>query len=122
MEHSDDIDTTDFGGARPGSVANLSDDDVVVKEETANVSDTVNVAPNVEFQPVVSEAKEKPVSPRMEKLRAYYAQLGQVREMMEQELEATLSGHVVEGEVEAKLYEFSHSWHSIADELSKYDD
>ena len=58
----------------------------------------------------------------MEKLRAYYAQLGQAREMMEKELEAALSGSTVEGEVEAKLYEFSHSWRSIADEISKYDD
>lgn len=42
--------------------------------------------------------------------------------MMEKELEAALSGSTVEGEVEAKLYEFSHSWRSIADEISKYDD
>ncbi len=122
MGLSDDMDTKDFNGIRPGSVANLSDDNVEVNEETKTVSETVSDARNVEFQPVVSVVKEKPVSPRMEKLRAYYAQLGQVREMMEQELEATLSGHVVEGEVEAKLYEFSHSWHSIADEISKYDD
>ena len=78
MEHSDDIDTENFSGVRPGSVAKLSAED-----ETSDVSSAVVDVQNAEVKPVVSEVKEKPVSPRMEKLRAYYAQLGQVREMMD---------------------------------------
>ncbi len=68
-----------------------------------------------------AEAEEKKPSERLEKLREYYSQLGQARETMEQELEAALAGSAVEGEIEAKLYEFSHSWKAIADEISKYD-
>lgn len=64
----------------------------------------------------------KEPSARMNKLRAYYAQLGQVREDMERELEAALKGSTVEGEIEGKLYEFSHSWKAIANEISRIDD
>ena len=71
--------------------------------------------------PATSHAAVKKTSPRMEKLRSYYSQLGHVREVMEQELGAVLAGSAVEGEIEAKLYEYSHSWHAIADEISKYD-
>ena len=65
---------------------------------------------------------EKKTSERMEKLRAYYAELGHVRDVMQKELQATLAGSAVDGEIEAKLYEYSHSWRAIADEISKYDD
>lgn len=64
---------------------------------------------------------EKPVSARLEKLRSYYAQLGKAREMMEQELAAQLAGETVDGEIESKLYEFSHSWRAIAGEINRYD-
>lgn len=79
----------------------------------------------VSFAPVAKVdnfSVEKKTSERMEKLRAYYAQLGKVRDVMEQELEASLSGNVVEGEIENKLYEFSHSWKAIAGEISRYDE
>jgi len=68
-------------------------------------------------KPVVKKSSE-----RLEKLRSYYAKLGEVREEMERELEKTLAGSAVEGEIEEKLYEFSHSWHSIANEINKLDD
>ena len=51
MGLSDDMDTKDFNGIRPGSVANLPDDNVEVNEETKTVSETVSDARNVEFQP-----------------------------------------------------------------------
>ncbi len=70
---------------------------------------------------VTTPATVKKSSHRMEKLRLYYLQLGHVREVMEKELNAVLAGSTVEGEIEAKLYEYSHSWHAIADEISKYD-
>ena len=69
----------------------------------------------------IKQTKEKPVTERLEKLRAYYSKLGQIREDMENELAQTLKGEVVEGEIEEKLYEFSHSWRSIANEINKID-
>ncbi len=79
---------------------------------------------SVSFTPVANIGDgqvEKPVSARLEKLRSYYAQLGKVREMMEQELAAQLAGETVDGEIESKLYEFSHSWRAIAGEINRYD-
>lgn len=61
-------------------------------------------------------------SERLEKLREYYAKLGQIREDMEQELERTLNGTAVAGEIESKLYEFSHSWKAVANEINRLDD
>ncbi len=79
---------------------------------------------SVSFTPVANIGDgqvEKPVSARLEKLRSYYAQLGKAREMMEQELAAQLAGETVDGEIESKLYEFSHSWRAIAGEINRYD-
>ena len=79
---------------------------------------------NVSFTPVANIGEipvEKPVSARLEKLRSYYAQLGKAREVMEKELTAQLAGETVDGEIESKLYEFSHSWRAIAGEISRYD-
>ena len=69
----------------------------------------------------VSAPEPKKESERLAKLRSYYATLGQVREDMERELEKTLEGSTVEGEIESKLYEFSHSWHAIATEINRLD-
>lgn len=79
---------------------------------------------DVSFEPVAKfddAPAEKPVSERLEKLRSYYAELGKAREAMERELTAQLSGETVDGEIESKLYEFSHSWRAIAGEISRYD-
>ena len=75
------------------------------------------------FEPVVKDEEiEEKSSERLEKLRSYYAELGKVREEMEKDLTARLNGEdIVEGEIEAKLYEYSHSWRAIADEIEKYD-
>ncbi len=70
---------------------------------------------------VPAQPKVKKTSERLEKLREYYAQLGQVREDMETELKNILSGSAVEGEIENKLYEFSHSWRAVAGEINKLD-
>ena len=76
----------------------------------------------VSFEPVSQSVDEKK-SERLEKLRSYYAELGKARLAMEEELTARIKGEdVVEGEIEAKLYEFSHSWRAIADEIEKIDD
>lgn len=64
---------------------------------------------------------QKPASERLEKLRAYYGNLGQVREAMEAELQAALSGAAVEGEIENKLYEFTHSRKALINEISRLD-
>lgn len=82
-------------------------------------SDAFLFAPVAKIDVFSAENKD---SERLEKLRAYYAQLGKAREAMEQELEASLSGNTVEGEIEAKLYEFSHSWKAIAGEINRYDE
>lgn len=97
-----------FTGAQPGHVSVLSDEDLADNSELQNTDSPVDAA--------------REPSPRMEKLRAYYAQLGQAREAMEKELTTTLAGSAVDGEIEAKLYKFSHSWRAIADEISKYDE
>ena len=80
------------------------------------------------FSPVASDdddgesgAPRRSGSERLEKLRGYYKELGDVRVAMEEDLKATLKGEVVEGEIEAKLYEFSHSWKAVAGELEKID-
>lgn len=86
---------------------------------------TDNDLGSVSFAPVANVgdvAVEKPASARLEKLRAYYAQLGKAREMMEQELAAQLAGETADGEIESKLYEFSHSWRAIAGEINRYDE
>ncbi len=84
-----------------------------------DMPEMVSFAPVAKVDTLPEERKD---SERLEKLRAYYAQLGKAREAMEQELEASLSGEAVEGEIEAKLYEFSHSWKAIAGEISRYDE
>lgn len=120
MDHSGDNDAgsgTGFSDIRPGNVASFSAENDRLPEMSgsgaAEISgreglsagsaekqrDSQNGAVGLD----VSVKQEKKPSPRMEKLRAYYAQLGQAREMMEKELEAALSGSTVEGEVEAKL-------------------
>lgn len=84
----------------------------------------------ISFRPVavvdeIAMAKEEAMakkSERMEKLRAYYSQLGQVRDNIENELGKILSGTVVEGEIESKFYEFTHSRKAILDEINKYDE
>ena len=80
------------------------------------------------FRPVASDDGEgdsgtprRPSSERLEKLRGYYKELGDVRVAMEEDLKATLKGEVVDGEIEAKLYEFSHSWKAVAGELERID-
>ena len=92
-------------------------DDIV----TANKEDEIEFS----FSPVAVDvenlAKEKPASQRLEKLRSYYAELGNARRAMEEDLVATLKGEVVEGEIEEKLYKFSHSWRAISDEIEKFD-
>ena len=91
-------------------------------------ADEISFVPVTEMEnnDSVAEVKPKPqikkYSERLEKLREYYAQLGQVREDMQHELENVLNGTVVEGEIEAKLYEFSHSWKAVANEINKLDD
>ena len=70
----------------------------------------------------VAKQEIKKTSARMEKLREYYAQLGKVRDDMQHELENILHGTVVEGEIEAKLYDFSHSWKAVANEINRLDD
>ena len=69
----------------------------------------------------IVQTPPKKYSARMEKLREYYAKLGEARDMMQRDLELALSGEVVEGEIEAKLYEFSHSWRAIASEINQID-
>ncbi|MBR6663988.1 MAG: pentapeptide repeat-containing protein, partial [Alphaproteobacteria bacterium] len=74
------------------------------------------------FEPVANVDDEQKKSERLEKLRAYYAELGKARNAMEEEISLRLKGQeVVEGEIEAKLYEYSHSWKAIASEIEKYD-
>ena len=92
------------------------------KDGIKGISDDIE---NISYTPVCAtedEKIERPVSERLEKLRSYYDQLGQARKAMEADLEATLKGETVEGEIEAKLYEFSHSWKAIADEIERQDD
>lgn len=86
-------------------VANYSDDDVSAEEPA---------------QARVLKIKDD--SERMEKLRSYYGALGQVRLDIKKELENMLKGAVTEGEIEAKLYEYSHSWKTVADEINRLDD
>ena len=98
-------------------------DEIVDENENLNVKKEDDV--EFSFAPVAigeEESVEKPASERLEKLRSYYDQLGQARRAMEADLEATLKGEAVEGEIEAKLYEFSHSWRAIADEIERQDD
>lgn len=95
-----------------------------------------NLEPDISFAPVSNVTEEivtpaevnsdvsvslKKNSERLEKLRAYYGQLGQVREAMERELQATLEGTAVEGEIENKLYEFTHSRKALLNEIDRLD-
>ena len=91
-------------------------------ENKQNISDESDEM-TFSFEPVVKDEEvEEKSSERLEKLRSYYAELGKVREEMERDLTARLNGEdIVEGEIEAKLYEYSHSWRAIADEIEKYD-
>lgn len=82
----------------------------------------ISFAPVAKVDDVPEVIVKKPASERLEKLRSYYAELGKARELMEQELKAQLEGRVGDGEVEKKLYEFSHSWKAIVSEISKYDE
>ncbi len=93
-----------------------------IKENIEIKNDTTDVT--FSFAPVavgVEENSEVKTSERLEKLRAYYAELGNVRKAMEEDLVATLKGEAKEGEIEEKLYKFSHSWRAISDEIEKYD-
>lgn len=94
---------------------NASEDEAkeVIKPTDTDDSGTDSVPTSV--------APRKETSERLEKLRNYYAELGHARDEMQQELERVLGGTVVEGEIEAKLYEFSHSWRSISNEINKMD-
>jgi uncharacterized protein YjbI with pentapeptide repeats len=107
-------DTSEFSYT-PVSEMGKTENEAFVNEMTGDKSEV-----DTEEKPV--EPKVKKSSERLEKLRAYYAKLGEVREEMERELEKTLAGSAVEGEIEGKLYEFSHSWRSIASEINKLDD
>ena len=99
MDHSGDNDAgsgTGFSDIRPGNVASFSAENDRLPEMSgsgaAEISgreglpagsaeeqhDSQNGAVGLD----VSVKQEKKPSPRMEKLRAYYAQLGQAREMM----------------------------------------
>lgn len=99
-------------------------------DSVENNNDLENIAlsgeSDISFEPVVKEETEevkvRKSSERLEKLRSYYEQLGLARMAMQEELEARLEGKAVEGEIEAKLYEYSHSWRAIADEIEKNDD
>ena len=99
-------------------------------DSVENNNDLENIAlsgeSDISFEPVVKEeieeVKVRKSSERLEKLRSYYEQLGLARMAMQEELEARLEGKAVEGEIEAKLYEYSHSWRAIADEIEKNDD
>ena len=99
-------------------------------DNVENNNDLENIAlsgeSDISFEPVVKEKTEevkvRKSSERLEKLRSYYEQLGLARMAMQEELEARLEGKAVEGEIEAKLYEYSHSWRAIADEIEKNDD
>lgn len=108
--------TSEFSYTPVSELGNAEDSGVVkeVAESNAHTDTDASETP--------SEPKVKKSSERLEKLRAYYAKLGEVREEMELELEKTLAGSAVEGEIEEKLYEFSHSWRSIANEINKLDD
>ncbi len=97
----------------------------IADDKKENFNTNEDDMPDIAFAPVANVgilSEESKASERLEKLRAYYAQLGEAREAMEHELEASLSGTAVEGEIEAKLYEFSHSWKSIAGEINRYDE
>ena len=131
MLDTENMTTTDdekVSDVYPGSVADATVFEHAENTNTNNneVSDTVNENASEESEVLSGEGFPEPrrkiESERMDKLRSYYGKLGEAREIMQAELEATLAGTVVEGEVEAKLYEFSHSWHAIAEEISKYDD
>ena len=102
-------------------VSELEDTEAVgVVKEEADIQNQTGADADVaeeSAKPVVKKSSE-----RLEKLRAYYAKLGEVREEMQRDLEKTLAGSAVEGEIEDKLYEFSHSWRSIAGEINKLDD
>ena len=107
-------------------------------EQVANAGEKTNVSSDENEKPAVSldengepivpldengiTIKEDHSSARLIKLRDYYAQLGKVRDDMQKELENILAGTAVEGEIEEKLYEFSHSWRAMADEINRLDD
>lgn len=100
-----DIDEISY---RPVAVMDIENSEAETIEAAITVTDTH------------VQVKKEP-SERMEKLRSYYAQLGQARDLMEQELSAALGGKAFDQEIENKLYEFSHSWRQIAGEINKYD-
>lgn len=95
---------------------NSTEEEKVLRKPTEGDDDDTDVG-SAPSAPV----KIKKTSERLEKLRDYYSQLGQARDEMQHELERVLSGSVVEGEIEAKLYEFSHSWRSISNEINVMD-
>lgn len=101
-------------------MSDLKDDDVKISfQPVANVSDADDVFVEDNSDEVV---KIKENSLRMEKLRSYYSTLGQARNDIKKELESMLSGDVVEGEIDGKLYEYSHLWKLKAEEINKLDD
>ncbi len=94
-----------------------------------NIKDNIETKDDVtdasfSFTPVaigVEDAEHPKTSERLEKLRSYYAELGNVRKAMEEDLASTLKGEAKEGEIEDKLYQFSHSWRAISDEIERID-
>lgn len=73
-----------------------------------------------EEENIVVKVKEE--SERLKKLRDYYSQLGQARDLMQKELSYALNGEATDEEIEEKLYKFTHSGRTIIDELEKYDE
>lgn len=96
-----------------------TDDIKVSFQPVANYSDTDGVDSEAES---FNAPKIKENSQRMAKLRAYYGALGQVRLDIKKEIEDMQNGESEEGEIENKLYEFSHSRKIMADEINRLDD
>ncbi len=88
-----------------------------IEEEIQEVNTLDNIRPGN----IAIDGEESTSSVRLGKLRDYYQNLGNVREMMEKEIEATIKGEILEGEIEDKLYEYSHSWQAIAEQLNRED-
>lgn len=103
---------------------NKLNDEEEVTVSFSPVSKLADEEENVDFSAGVSDNEAAAAglsSERLEKLRAYYANLGQVRTDMEAELKKALGGAVVAGEIEQKLYDFSHASHVMLDELNRLD-
>ena len=106
----------------------MTEDDVKNVEAVTELKDDVlgyhSFAPvsNVENDDLEQKIKEEKKSERLEKLRSYYEKLGQTRDFMQQELSKVLAGEADSEEIDAKLYEFTHSSTLIAEEINRYDE